>query len=121
MQVRNKIGVKSLNLTPTPASENFDFLTPTPPESESESGFGVQCRALVRAHQNVFRHSDHSVTRTSRLYLYFLSEIFHNMVTNNGNPILDVHLMYIPNYGNFNNNIGIKFLDFKFNFILFVI
>ncbi len=37
MQVRNKIGVKSLNLTPTP----------TPPESEPS--FGVQCRALIKS------------------------------------------------------------------------
>ncbi len=43
MQVRNKIGVKSLNLNPTPTPENFDFVTP----AESESGFGVQCRVLV--------------------------------------------------------------------------
>ncbi len=44
MQVRNKIGVKILNLTPTP--ENFDFVTPTPIPPKSKSGFGVQCRAL---------------------------------------------------------------------------
>ncbi len=59
MQVRNKIGVKILNLTPTPnifypipastpTPENFDFVTLTPPELELESGFGVQCRALER-------------------------------------------------------------------------
>lgn len=34
------------------------------------------------------------------------TEIFHSMVTNSGNRILVEHSMFIPDYGNFNNNIG---------------
>jgi hypothetical protein len=47
MQVRNKIGVKSLNVIPTSTPKISFYPIPTPTPPESESGFGVQCRALL--------------------------------------------------------------------------